>query len=50
MQVLFLILNCDAVSLLKNEISYEEIEITKDECNRSNTDIEGLINLKPVMG
>jgi acetyl-CoA C-acetyltransferase len=34
----------------KNQISYEEIEITKDECNRSNTDIEGLRNLKPVMG
>ena len=34
----------------KNQISYEEIEITKDECNRPNTDIEGLRNLKPVMG
>ncbi len=40
--------------LLKNEennqTSYEEMEITKDECNRPSTDIEGLRNLKPVMG
>lgn len=33
-----------------NQISYEEVEITKDECNRPSTDIEGLRNLKPVMG
>ena len=33
-----------------NQISYEEIEIAKDECNRPNTDIDGLRNLKPVMG
>ena len=33
-----------------NQISYKEIEITKDECNRPNTEIEGLRNLKPVMG
>ena len=33
-----------------NKISYEEVEITKDECNRPSTDIEGLRNLKPVMG
>ena len=33
-----------------NQISYEEVEITKDECNRPKTDIEGLKNLKPVMG
>jgi acetyl-CoA C-acetyltransferase len=33
-----------------NQTSYEEVEITKDECNRPSTDIEGLRNLKPVMG
>ena len=33
-----------------NQISYEEVEIIKDECNRPSTDIEGLRNLKPVMG
>ena len=33
-----------------NQISYEEVEIIKDECNRPSTDIEGLKNLKPVMG
>ena len=33
-----------------NEIFYEEVEIVKDECNRPSTDIEGLRNLKPVMG
>ena len=33
-----------------NQISYKEVEITKDECNRPSTDIEGLRNLKPVMG
>jgi len=33
-----------------NQISHEEVEITKDECNRPSTDIEGLRNLKPVMG
>ena len=33
-----------------NQTFYEEIEITKDECNRPSTDIEGLRNLKPVMG
>ncbi len=42
------------LKLLKNEennqTSYEEVEITKDECNRPSTDIEGLRNLKPVMG
>ena len=42
------------LKLLKNEennqTSYEEIEITKDECNRPSTDIEGLRNLKQVMG
>ena len=42
------------LKLLKNEennqTSYEEVETTKDECNRPSTDIEGLRNLKPVMG
>ena len=42
------------IKLLKNaennQISYEEVEIIKDECNRPSTDIEGLRNLKPVMG
>ena len=33
-----------------NQTSYEEVEATKDECNRPSTDIEGLRNLKPVMG
>ena len=33
-----------------NQTFYEEVEITKDECNRPSTDIEGLRNLKPVMG
>ena len=33
-----------------NQTSHEEVEITKDECNRPSTDIEGLRNLKPVMG
>ena len=33
-----------------NQTSYEEVETTKDECNRPSTDIEGLRNLKPVMG
>ena len=33
-----------------NQTYYEEVEITKDECNRPSTDIEGLRNLKPVMG
>ena len=33
-----------------NQTFYEEVEITKDECNRPSTDIEGLSNLKPVMG
>jgi len=33
-----------------NRIFYEEVEIAKDECNRPSTDIEGLRNLKPVMG
>ena len=33
-----------------NETSYEEVETTKDECNRPSTDIEGLRNLKPVIG
>ena len=31
-----------------NQISYEEIEITKDECNRPETTLEGLASLKPV--
>ena len=42
------------LKLLKNEennqTSYEEVETTKDECNRPSTNIEGLRNLKPVMG
>ena len=42
------------LKLLKNEennqTSYEEVETTKDECNRPSTDIEGLRNLKPVIG
>ena len=33
-----------------NQTFYEEVEITKDECNRPSTDIESLRNLKPVMG
>ncbi len=33
-----------------NQLDYEEVEISKDECNRPNTDIDGLRNLKPVMG
>ena len=33
-----------------NQTLYEEVEITDDECNRPSTDIEGLRNLKPVMG
>ena len=33
-----------------NKTFHEEIEITKDECNRPSTDIEGLSKLKPVMG
>ena len=42
------------LKLLKNEENnqtyFEEVETTKDECNRPSTDIEGLRNLKPVMG
>ena len=37
-------------NLESNQTFYEEVEITKDECNRPSTDIEGLRNLKPVMG
>ncbi len=37
-------------NLESNRTFYEEVEITKDECNRPSTDIEGLRNLKPVMG
>ena len=37
-------------NLENNQTFYEEVEITKDECNRPSTDIEGLRNLKPVMG
>ena len=33
-----------------NQTYFEEIEITKDECNRPTTDMVGLRNLKPVMG
>ena len=33
-----------------NQTYYKEVEINKDECNRPGTDIEGLRNLKPVMG
>ena len=33
-----------------NQLDYEEVEISKDECNRPNTDIDGLRNLKPVIG
>ena len=31
-----------------NQISYEEVEIIKDECNRPETTLEGLASLKPV--
>jgi acetyl-CoA C-acetyltransferase len=31
-----------------NEISYREITITKDECNRPDTTLQGLASLKPV--
>ena len=37
-------------NLESNQTFYEEVEITKDECNRPSTDIDGLRNLKPVMG
>ena len=48
------IISVKAVKALKNldsnQIDYEDIEISKDECNRPSTDISGLQNLKPVMG
>jgi len=31
-----------------NEISYREVTITKDECNRPDTTLQGLASLKPV--
>ncbi|MCC5859438.1 MAG: acetyl-CoA C-acyltransferase [Ectothiorhodospiraceae bacterium] len=32
------------------EISYEEVTLTRDECNRPNTTLEGLRSLEPVRG
>ena len=32
------------------EISYHEVTIEKDECNRAGTTVQGLANLKPIMG
>ncbi|MGO1118825.1 acetyl-CoA C-acyltransferase [Rhodovibrionaceae bacterium A322] len=32
------------------EVSYKEVTVTKDECNRPSTTLEGLSGLKPVMG
>ncbi len=32
------------------EVSYEEVTLTKDECNRPNTTLEGLQGLEPVRG
>ena len=34
----------------ENKIDYEEVNVNKDECNRPSTNMEGLSNLKPVMG
>tara|TARA_B100000963_G_scaffold141787_1_gene123457 strand:+ start:826 stop:2010 length:1185 start_codon:yes stop_codon:yes gene_type:complete len=34
----------------ENKIDYEEVNVSKDECNRPSTNMEGLSNLKPVMG
>ena len=34
----------------ENKIEYEEVNVSKDECNRPSTNMEGLSNLKPVMG
>ena len=33
-----------------NQTDFHDVEITKDECNRPTTNIDGLNNLKPVMG
>ena len=43
-----------SVMALKNkdndQIDYHNVEVSKDECNRPSTNIDGLNNLKPVMG